>query len=203
MPKPKPKPPRDKGKGKANASASTRKRTRGATETRKGNKKSRKTTALNKAPTQRLNVYVFGANENGELGLGPFAAEEVVRPRLNPHLSSDSVGVVQLAVGGMHCAALTHDNKILTWGVNDLGALGRDTTWDGGMVDLSDAEDDVDPERNPKESTPGEVEMDNVPDGTIFVQLTAGDNCTFALTSEGTVYGWGTLRVCFPPRFPC
>jgi regulator of chromosome condensation len=103
-----------------------------------------------------------------------------------------------LAVGGMHCAALTYDNTILTWGVNDLGALGRDTTWDGGLVDISDAEDDVDAERNPKESTPGEVDLTGVPGDTIFTQVAAGDNCTFALTSQGTIYGWGTMRVCLP-----
>lgn len=63
------------------------------------------------------------------------------------------------------------------------------------MDDEEDSdEDDVD--LNPYESTPGDVVMDGVPDGTRFVQVVAGDNATFALTEEGTVYGWGTFRVC-------
>ena len=40
------------------------------------------------------------------------------------------VGVVHIAVGGMHAAALTHDDLIYIWGSNDYGAVGRDTTWE-------------------------------------------------------------------------
>lgn len=124
-----------------------------------------------------------------------------LKPRLNPLLSAADVGVVQLATGGMHCAALTHDNKILTWGVNDEGALGRDTHWEGGMVDVdannSDASSD-DAELNPKEATPTQVEFAGLPENTIFTQVAAGDSSTFALTDEGHVYGWGTFRVGSP-----
>ena len=82
---------------------------------------------INTVPSKRLNVYVVGTNEEGEMGLGAKGtATEYRRPRHNSNL--ETVGVVQLAAGGMHCVALTHDNRILTWGVNDLGALGRDTT---------------------------------------------------------------------------
>jgi regulator of chromosome condensation len=71
--------------------------------------------SLTRAPTQRLNVYVFGGNSGGELGLGPRERSgNVARPRLNPNLAAASVGVVQIATGGMHCVALTYDNKILT-----------------------------------------------------------------------------------------
>lgn len=115
---------------------------------------------INKAPSERLHVYVFGEGTAGELGLGTAKnAVDVKRPRLNPHLNADSVGVVELAAGGMHCVALTHDNKILTWGVNDQGTLGRDTTWDGGLKDMdamdaddSDSEDGDDNGLNPKAS---------------------------------------------------
>ena len=158
---------------------------------------------LNHAPTQRLNVYVFGANSGGELGLGGGStSENVTRPRLNPNLPADSVGVVQLATGGMHCVALTHDNKILTWGVNDMGALGRDTTWEGGMVDMKDDKDDTGSESdasesaiNPREATPTAILTSDFPEGTVFTQVAAGDNATFALTDEGLVYGWGSFRV--------
>ena len=156
----------------------------------------------NTAPTQRLNVYVFGDGSNGELGLGNAKGQtETKRPRLNPLLGADKVGVVQLAVGGMHTAVLTHDNKILTWGVNDQGALGRDTAWEGGLRDIdddaSDASDDSDTNSgvNPHEATPGEVDMSNIPEGLIWAQVAATDSATFALTNEGQVFGWGTFRV--------
>jgi regulator of chromosome condensation len=124
---------------------------------------------------------------------------------LNQLLSSKDVGVVQIAVGGMHCAALTHDHKILTWGVNDQGALGRHTG-DGPMKDMkaddaSDSDSDDDDEDsglNPDEATPREVDPKHFPAETKFVSLHAGDSSTFALTTTGLVYGWGTFRVSPP-----
>ena len=155
---------------------------------------------INKAPTQRLDVFVFGEGSSSELGLGTAKnAIDVKRPRLNPLLPAKDVGVVQIAAGGMHVAALTHDNKILTWGVNDSGALGRNTNWDGGLKDMddndSDDSDDSDSGLNPYESTPTQVPASNFPEGTQFVKLSAGDSHTLALTDDGLVYGWGVFRV--------
>jgi regulator of chromosome condensation len=154
---------------------------------------------INHAPINRLNVYVFGEGSNGELGLGSAKGGlEVKRPRLNPLLSANTVGVVQVAVGGMHTIILTHDNKILTWGINDQSALGRDTTWDGGLKDMDGSDSDSDSDEivvNPHESTPAEVDLSEVPEGTIWTQVVASDSASFALTNDGQVYGWGTFRV--------
>ena len=161
----------------------------------------KKGSIVNQAPTDRLNIYVFGEGSSGELGLGTKKnAIDVKRPRLNANLPAGTVGVVQIAAGGMHVAALTHDNKILTWGVNDQGALGRDTKWDGGLKDMDDnasddSEDDDDAGLNPKESTPTAIPSDAFPENAAFVQVAAGDSTTFALTDDGQVWGWGTFRV--------
>lgn len=156
---------------------------------------------INHAPTERLDVFVFGEGSSGELGLGTSKkAIDVKRPRLNPNLAADKVGVVQIAAGGMHVIALTHDNKILTWGVNDQGALGRDTTWEGGLRDVedeedSDSDDEGDSGMNPHESTPTAISEDAFPGDPVFVQVAAGDSTSFALTDDGHVWGWGTFRV--------
>ncbi|EKD16056.1 uncharacterized protein L3040_003496 [Drepanopeziza brunnea f. sp. 'multigermtubi'] len=163
---------------------------------------------LNTAPTQVLDAFVFGEGSAGELGLGARKGEDgkkvidVTRPRLNLLLSAKDVGVVQLSVGGMHTIALTRDNKILTWGVNDQGALGRETPNEGKMVDLpaedddsdSDSDDDDDSGLNPNEATPKAVDPAHFPEGTIFASVSAGDSVSFALTDTGLVYGWGTFR---------
>ncbi|KAL1955386.1 hypothetical protein VTO42DRAFT_8606 [Malbranchea cinnamomea] len=155
---------------------------------------------INQAPTQRLNVYVCGEGGSGELGLGTARnAVDVKRPRLNPLLDADTVGVVQVAVGGMHCLALTHDNKILSWGVNDQGALGRDTAWEGGMKDIdaasdSGSDDGSDSGLNPREAIPTPIPSTAFPEGTVFVEVAAADSSSFALTDDGFVYGWGTFR---------
>lgn len=101
---------------------------------------------------------------------------------------------VQIAVGGMHCCALTSDNRILSLGVNDAGALGRDTAWEAPEVDIDAEEEEGDV--NPLESVPGEIEIGRE-EGVVWAGLVAGDNRTFGLTAEGDVWGWGGMRVCF------
>lgn len=158
---------------------------------------------INEKPTQRLHVYVFGEGSSGELGLGTAkTAIDVKRPRLNANLGAENVGVVQIATGGMHVAALTHNNKILTWGVNDQGALGRDTSWEGGLKDMDDNKDDDESDdsdddtgMNPHESMPTAIPSDKFAADTVFVQVAASDSATFALTDDGQVWGWGTFRV--------
>ncbi|OBS23247.1 hypothetical protein FPOA_03800 [Fusarium poae] len=159
---------------------------------------------INDAPTKILDIYVFGEGTSGELGLGSKRVNnkkpiDVKRPRLNDNLAAATTGVVQISCGGMHAVALTHDNKILTWGVNDQGALGRDTTWDGGLRDMdnaedSDSDDEDDTGINPKESTPTAVSDEFFAPGTKFVQVVASDSASFTLTEDGRVYGWGTFR---------
>ncbi len=117
---------------------------------------------------------------------------------------------MQVAVGGMHCAALTHDNKILTWGVNDHSALRKDTQWNSGLVDIDDIngnrdanKSDSDTGLNPKEATPAPVDTSGISPGTIFAQIVAGDSSTFALTQDVLVYGWGTFKVSSPNTLHC
>ncbi len=162
---------------------------------------------INTPPTQRLDIYIFGSGEQGELGLGTLKRnvkkpKDVRRPRLNDLLDAETVGVVQISVGGMHCIALTYDDQILTWGVNDNGALGRATYWEAPEVSIDDADDsgfenDENAGFNPLESTPGAVPRSSFAIGeeVKFVQVVATDSASFVLTSEGNVYGWGTFRV--------
>jgi regulator of chromosome condensation len=114
---------------------------------------------------------------------------DVQHPRINRLLDAKTVGVVQIAVGGMHCVALTQDQKVLTWGVNDNGALGRDT-------DLDSEDEDEDNDLSPKESTPTAIPTEFFGKGVkAFVQVVATDSASFALTLDGSVYGWGTFSV--------
>lgn len=148
--------------------------------------------------TEPLKVFLFGEGANGELGFGATRkAIDVKRPRYNELLSSQNV--VRVAAGGMHVLALTKDNKILSWGVNDQGALGRDTS-DAKVktrdldADDSDSDDDETGGLIDKEATPLPVSSEYFPEDTTFVDIAAGDSCSFALTTEGAIYGWGTFR---------
>jgi regulator of chromosome condensation len=105
----------------------------------------------------------------------------------------------------MHAAALTRDNRIITWGCNDAGALGRDTTpqqqpqqqqqQDGD--DSDDSDDDCG--LNTVEAEPREVDSAHFLAGTKFSRLNCTDSATFVVTTTGTVYGWGQFRVSLSP----
>lgn len=158
---------------------------------------------INNAPTDILTVFAFGTGDmSGELGLGP-KKKEAKRATVIPKLDGrekDAYRVVQVDCGGMHSLALTSDNKIVSWGCNDKGALGRDTNWDGGLRDMdaekagSDSDSD-DEDVNPLESTPTHIPEDSFPKGTKFTSVAAGDSSSFAVTDTGLVYGWGTFLV--------
>lgn len=145
---------------------------------------------INKPPTAPLEIFVFGDGSCAQLGLGSKTVNgesptEAMQPRLNKLLPPKDVGVVQFACGGMHAVALTRDNQIVTWGVNDLSALGR----------AANVEEDDDDELNPAESTPGPVDVSGLEPNIRWAQVAASDNASFALTEDGHVYGWGTFRV--------
>lgn len=151
---------------------------------------------INALPTTKLNVYAFGTGDNAELGLGPEPNAKIVkRPRLNTFLLPDKVGVVAVAIGGMHGLALTHEGKVYSWGVNDQYALGRESkvaAREKNADNSDDSEEDDEP-LNPLESTPMPVE--GFPEGTVIARIAAGDSVSVAVTDQGRVYAWGTFRV--------
>lgn len=89
----------------------------------------------------------------------------------------------------MHTAVLTNSGRVLTWGVNDEGALGRHTegeAWKANQHLVAKA-------GPPGDSyTPAAALL---PAGAPRVaRLSAGDSHTVALTRRGSIYAWGTFR---------
>ncbi|KAM6967957.1 regulator of chromosome condensation [Aplochiton taeniatus] len=111
-------------------------------------------------------VLVLGQGDVGQLGLG-----EDIMERKRPALVTLAEGVVQVAAGGMHTVCLSDTGNIYTFGCNDEGALGRETSEEGS------------------EMVPGKVALEEK-----VVQVSAGDSHTAALTDDGSVYLWGSFR---------
>uniref|UniRef100_A0A8U8BKF4 Regulator of chromosome condensation 1 n=1 Tax=Geospiza parvula TaxID=87175 RepID=A0A8U8BKF4_GEOPR len=111
-------------------------------------------------------VLTLGQGNVGQLGLG-----EDIMERKKPALVTLPEMVVQVEAGGMHTVCLSQTGKIYTFGCNDEGALGRDTSAEGS------------------ESSPGLVELQEK-----VVQVSAGDSHTAALTEDGRVFVWGSFR---------
>lgn len=110
-------------------------------------------------------VLVLGQGDVGQLGQG----EDIIE-RKKPALVSLPEKIVQVVAGGMHTVCLSDTGNVYTFGCNDEGALGRDTTEGSEMV-------------------PGKVMLEEK-----VVQVSAGDSHTAALTDDGTVYIWGAFR---------
>ncbi|CAH0545761.1 unnamed protein product [Brassicogethes aeneus] len=112
-------------------------------------------------------VLVTGSGDTGQLGLGPDVMEKT-----RPALVNLEQEIVDICAGGMHTVCLTKDGKVLTFGCNDEGALGR----------VTEGKDDA-------EFTAGEVKLP----GRVM-QVSAGDSHTAALMEDGRVFAWGTFR---------
>ena len=164
---------------------------------------------INEVPEQELDVYVWGCGNYYELGMlddsrdPDVPARNVKLPLKNPLLSGPR-GITHVAVGARHGAALVktpenNGNRILTWGSNEYGALGRIT---GERPRFAAPGDDgrrsrapLDLETEP-EWKPSLVDVDVVGEELRFSQLACGAETTFALTDKGDVYGWGCFMVC-------
>lgn len=91
---------------------------------------------------------------------------------------------MDVACGAMHTVVILEDGTIWTSGVNDDGALGRETaeeTSNGGAV--------------PTDKDPTVFGRVHLPGGAARpVQSVATDSASFVLTEDGCVFGWGTFR---------
>ncbi|KAJ0000248.1 hypothetical protein NQD34_012090 [Periophthalmus magnuspinnatus] len=111
-------------------------------------------------------VLVLGQGDVGQLGLG-----EDIMERKKPAFVTLPEQMVQVVAGGMHSVCLSNTGHVYTFGCNDEGALGRDTSEEGS------------------ETVPGKVELEQK-----VLQVSAGDSHSAALTEEGVVYVWGSFR---------
>ncbi|CAG2062156.1 unnamed protein product, partial [Timema podura] len=111
-------------------------------------------------------VLAFGQGDVGQLGLGSDVMERS-RPALIPNLDN----VTDVCAGGMHTICISSSGAVLTFGCNDDGALGRDTSEEGS------------------EFKPIPVVL---PDKA--VQVSAGDSHSAALLEDGRVFAWGSFR---------
>ncbi|MCS7054743.1 MAG: hypothetical protein NZM18_00985 [Thermoflexales bacterium] len=114
-------------------------------------------------------VYCWGSNQYGQLGIG--VATSTAYP--TPRLVSSVNGVVAIAAGWRHTCAATSSGQVYCWGLNHDGQLGNSTHF--GTYHPS--------------PTPTLVANLNG-----VVALAAGHAHTCARTNTGQVYCWGWNR---------
>lgn len=111
-------------------------------------------------------VYGWGYNDTGTLGM------KDNRPRVLPEQANMPQGVKfsQIAAGGYHALALTTGGALYTWGLNDRGQRGLDTSKSQSLA------------------------MTPVAVGKKFTKIAAGERFSVALGTDGKVYVWGSYE---------
>ena len=110
------------------------------------------------------NVYEWGANHYGELGLGTSGGSYYADARTPLQVTGLS-DITSVAAGFFHNYALTEDGHVWAWGSGWQGQLG--VGWKGGGY------------------TPMELSLTDV------IEIAAGARHGVALKSDGTVWTWG------------
>jgi len=119
--------------------------------------------------TDEGQIYTWGQNQVGELGLGD------KEPRETPahvELLADET-IVQVSSSANHMLAITEDNKVFAWGYNNRGQTASPVTY--VLVDTFVTE--------PKQ-------IDALSDKKI-VKVLAGAEFSLAISGDGTIYAWG------------
>lgn len=115
-------------------------------------------------------VSAWGPAAGGVLGDGRWESSTFVAggPAFEPRKVPGLSGIVQIATGGDHVLALTSDGRVITWGSNYNGALGR----------------------LPRRERPLDVPRE-VPGLTDVASVAGGSAISAVLRKDGTVWVWG------------
>ena len=120
--------------------------------------------------TEQNDLYTFGYNHKGQLGLGDKRA--VQKPTKVATLPSTDNKAVFVATGGAKMFVVTTKGKVYSAGYNNSGSLGQGRT----------------SSQMQRNQTFSPVLM---PDGEYVVHVAVRDNHIYALTAGNKVYGWG------------
>lgn len=119
-------------------------------------------------------VFAWGSGASGQLGDGTF--QNIVRSNAAQVVTTGTPmagkTVTQIAAGSNHTLALTSDGQVFAWGLNSEGQLG-DTT-------------------QTSRNLPTAVTKSGALAGKTVVAIAAGSNASYALTSDGQVFAWGS-----------
>ncbi|CAG8825270.1 46207_t:CDS:2 [Gigaspora margarita] len=85
--------------------------------------------------------------------------------------------IVKISCGSLHVAALTQDGKVITWGCNNEGALGR-----------------VMKSKDPNSTDENVLAFIQDLDDVVIVKVICGSNIMLALSDKGQLYATGTFR---------
>lgn len=115
-------------------------------------------------------VYSWGANNSGQLGSGSVSTSSYVPVAVNTSGVLNGITVAKIAASGNHCLALGTDGRIYSWGSNNNGQLGNNSTTASNV--------------------PVAV-TSSLLNGLTVTQIAATGYNSYALTDTGRLFAWG------------
>jgi alpha-tubulin suppressor-like RCC1 family protein len=112
-------------------------------------------------------LFAWGNNALGQLGLGPDAPKVQPQPAMVP--LPNGVRLADVATGINQVVALTTDGRVFAWGSNRSGQA-------GGPADMR--------------AVPAPVEV-LIDEAERFTAVGVGNYTSFAITASGRLFGWG------------
>ena len=129
------------------------------------------------------NAYAWGDNTYGQLGVGTSSEQHapvmVRKPDRNtyPDLPEDFT-YLQVSAGASHSLAVGSDGNVYAWGYNGNGRLGDGTSSYSRSAPVM-------------VKTPDRSTYPDLPADFTYVQVSAGNDFSLALGSDGNAYAWG------------
>ena len=111
-------------------------------------------------------VYAMGDNAYGQLGDGTNNDSDTMVQVRDSAGTGYLTNIVSIAAGNYHVLALTDGGLVYTWGRNNKGQLGNNTTTNQSLP----------------------VQVQGI---SGIAEIAAGGNCSLARTEGGNVYAWG------------
>ncbi|EEB90144.1 hypothetical protein MPER_11688, partial [Moniliophthora perniciosa FA553] len=145
-----------------------------------------------------LQLFVWGAGNFGQFGLGPDVLDELDKPKKHAWaeqqmqagtFGEEGAGLEDIAAGGMHSLLLDEKGTVWSCGLNDDAALGRithqvpDPDKPGSFLDI----DQLTAYPHPLQSL--------VDQKFRAVQVATGDSICAAVSDQGDLRVWGSFRV--------
>ncbi|GAV99134.1 rcc1 domain-containing protein [Lentinula edodes] len=145
-----------------------------------------------------LQLFVWGAGNFGQFGLGPDALDEFDKPKKHGWaeeqiqdgtFGEEGAGLEEIAGGGMHSLFVDEKGTIWSCGLNDDAALGRitqnvpDPKNPGSFLDV----DELTSVPHPLQTL--------VDEGFRAVKVATGDSICAAVNDRGELRVWGSFRV--------
>ncbi|MBN2300575.1 MAG: InlB B-repeat-containing protein [Acholeplasmataceae bacterium] len=124
------------------------------------------------AITSNGNVFIWGYNYHGELGIGTEDNSNIPIKMTNQFNLGVGEQIIQVSLGSAHSSAITSNGRIFMWGYNDHGELGDGTEIDK-MIPL-DITNQFDLDESDK-----------------IVNVSVGQYHSLVVTSNGRVFTWG------------